>query len=83
MRRGTKVIVSGAESFSGTVLASGHDRLVILVAPGVSITLFRDGSSMTPLQWHSAGLPVEVREKPDLEEFRRLLWALENQTRKL
>jgi hypothetical protein len=45
-------------------------------------TLFRDVASRKPLQWHCAGMPVEVRQKPDLEEFRKLLWALEVRTRK-
>jgi hypothetical protein len=81
MRRGTKVIVSGGESFAGVVLIATPDRMVIEVAPGVSTTLFCDFASTKPKQWQCAGLPVEVREKADLEEFRALLWALEVRTR--
>ena len=81
MKRGAKVIVTGGECFSGTVLAAFPDRLVIEIAPGVSTTLFRDYCSTKPMQWQCAGLPVNVREKPDLEEFRRLLYALEARTR--
>jgi preprotein translocase subunit YajC len=83
MKRGTKVIVSGSESFSGTVLAVFEHSIVIEVAPGVSTTLMRNFAGKDPLQWRSAGLPVVVREKPDLEEFRKLLWALERNTRNL
>jgi len=81
MRRGAKVIVTGGECFSGTVLLATADRLIIEVAPGMSTVLLRDYCSTKPLQWQCAGLPVEVREKPDLAEFRRLLWALEKRTR--
>jgi|KBSMisStaDraftv2_1062788.scaffolds.fasta_scaffold1376445_2 preprotein translocase subunit YajC len=82
MKRGARVIVTGGESFAGTVLLVTAERLVIEVAPGVSTTLFRDFASTKPMQWQCAGLPVEVREKADLEEFRKLLWALEVRTRK-
>jgi preprotein translocase subunit YajC len=81
MKRGDQVLVTGAENFSGTVMAATADTLVIEVAKGVSTTLFRDCASTKPLQWQCAGLPVEVRAKPDLAEFRRLLWALEGRTR--
>lgn len=81
MRRGMKVLVTGGECFSGTVLAANADRMVIEVAPGVSTTLFRDFASTKPLQWQCAGLPVEVREKADLAEFRSLLSALLHRTR--
>ena len=81
MKRGCKVLVTGGECFSGTVLAANGDRMVIEVAPGVSTTLFRDFASTKPMQWQCAGLPVEVREKPDLEEFRSLLSALLRRTR--
>jgi hypothetical protein len=83
MKRGTQVFVTGAECFAGTVLAATADSLVIEVAPGVSTTLFRDCASTKPMQWQCAGLPVEVREKADLTEFRALLWKLEGRTRKL
>lgn len=83
MKRGAKVIVSGSQSFSGTVLAVFEHSMTIEVAPGVSTTLLRNFAGKDPMQWRCAGLPVEVREKPDLDEFRRLLWALEFHTRKL
>ena len=82
MKRGDKVTVTGGECFSGTVLLATAQRLIIEVAPGVSTMLYRDVASTQPLRWQCAGLPVEVREKPDLEEFRRLLWEIEVRTRK-
>jgi hypothetical protein len=81
MKRGATVFVTGSECFIGTVLAATTDTLVIEVAPGVSTTLFRDCASTKPMQWQCAGMPVEVREKPDLTEFRKLLWKLEGRTR--
>ena len=83
MKRGTQVIVSGGEAFAGMILAVTADRMVIEIAPGVSTTLFRDFASTKPMQWQCAGLPVNVREKADVTEFRRLLWALEGRTRNL
>jgi hypothetical protein len=91
LQRGTKVTVAGegVKPFTGTVLAASQDTLVILLAPGMSTTLFRDCASTQPLRWQMAGMPVTVEESRtagfaalrDLEAFRVMLARVEKATR--
>lgn len=58
---GSKVIVTGARTLSGRVLAVSEITMIVATGAAASVTLRRDPASLTPLEWRLGGLPVHVR----------------------
>lgn len=82
MKAGTKVEITGARRFTGTVV--GANDLLMIVADGEGrVYIRRDPGSREPDQWRISGMPVEVRALATAPtDFGQRLAALEERTRK-
>jgi hypothetical protein len=61
MRKGDRVVITGAIEAEGLVLAATDIVAIVAIAKDRSVTLRRFAGSTTPEQWRAGGLPVEVR----------------------
>jgi hypothetical protein len=85
---GDQIEVSGTRAFTGHVIGSGENLLIVLVAPGHIVHLRQNIAGTDPSQWRCAGQPVTVkvtragtRALEKQRDFQDRLQDLERKTR--